>query len=544
MRDPENLRRASGLLALLLFALILCCPLPQGMPPAALRLAAVTVLMVILWLTQAIPIPATSLIPVMAYPLLGIRTTDAVSSAYLDPTVFLFMGGFMIAIGIERWGLHRRIALHVVRLLGFGPRRMVFGFLTATALLSMWLSNTACTMMMLPITLALLAAIADSLPASSASSPPVDRSAGMQRLGSALLLSIAYGATIGGFATPIGTPTNIAFFGFWGRFAESLPGAPPISVAQWMLVFVPLSAALLAATGIVLTWRMPGLPGTAGLGRGFFRDRLRELGPPSREEWLVLAIFATTAALWILRAEIKLGEETWYVGWGPLVARFLVERFDVDPQLAGRAVHDSTVAIGMAVLMFCLPARRDETGQPRRLLDWEAVEQRMPWGMLLLIGGGFAVADAFDATELSAWIGAQFEQTFRGANVVALVLGVCVLMTFLTEFATNVVVINALLPVLAAASISLGVDPRLLLIPATIAASCGFMLPMGTPPNAIVFSTGRITMREMMARGLVLNLLSIVLTTAFTFALLSPLLGVKLDGAPEWLPAAEERESP
>ena len=194
--------------------------------------------------------------------------------------------------------------------------------------------------------------------------------------------------------------------------------------------------------------------------------------------------------------------------------------------------------MGMALLMFCLPAGASDQGEPRRMMDWETVESRLPWGTLLLIGGGFAVAEAFDATGLSKWVGEEFETRFQGAGVIALVLGICVLSTFLSEFTTNVVLVNTLLPVLAAAAVSMRIDPRLLLIPATISASCAFMLPIGTPPNAIVFSTGRVTMRDMMSYGLLLNLIGVVLVTLATFVLLAPIFGISLTSAPDWLPEA------
>jgi sodium-dependent dicarboxylate transporter 2/3/5 len=511
MNDPAHLRRLGGWLALALFALTLASPRPDGMPPEAHRLAGVTLAMIALWFSQALPIAVTSLLPLVVYPLLGIRDVDDVSRSYLDPAVFLFMGGFFIAIGIEKWGLHRRIALTIVGALGFGPRRVVFGFMAATAFLSMWMSNTATAMLMLPIGLALLAAIEQEI--GRATDSGAGGGAGLARLGRGLLLGIAYGASIGGLTTPIGTPTNIAFFRYWN--SQTLFDLPAISTAEWMGVFVPLGAALLVCAGIVLTWRMPALPATTNLGRGFFRERLRELGPATRPELMMLTIFVATAALWILSKPLQ----ALLVAWGA------TEGF------ARVAVNDTVIAIGMATLAFCLPAGTDAAGEPRRLLDWETVEARMAWGILLLIGGGFAVADAFDATGLSPWVGERFEAAFRGAGTVELVIGLCVLVTFLTEFATNVVLVNSLLPVLAAAAMSLGIDPRLLLVPATICASYGFMLPISTPPNAIVFSSRRLTMRDMLGIGLVLNLLGIVLMVVVTFTLLIPVFGLSTTGA-------------
>ena len=515
MNDPEFLRRLGGWVALALFLAVLLCSPPADMPPAAQRLAAVTLAMVVLWFSQALPLAVTALLPLAAYPLLAILPVKEVSQAYLDPAVFLFMGGFFIALAIEKWGLHRRMALHIVRAIGFGPRRVVFGFLLATAFLSMWISNTATTMLMLPIGLALLSAIEFEL------GPEGNAAAGacLSHLGRGLLLAIAYGASIGGLATPIGTPTNIAFRRFWESNPQ-FPGAPQTSTAEWMAVFVPVSVVLLLATGVVLTWRMPPLNGAERLERGFFRERLKELGPPRRQELTVFAVFLATAALWVLLKPLQL----------------LVMQLGGTEAFAQGAVHDTVIAMGMATLLFCLPAGVNEAGVSRRLLDWETVESRTPWGMLLLIGGGFAVAEAFDATGLSHWVGARFEIAFHGAGTLALIVGVCVLATFLTELTTNVVLVNTLLPVLAAAAVSLRIDPRLLLIPATISASCAFMLPIATPPNAIVFSSGRISMRAMMSHGVLLNVIGIVVVVAATYALLVPVFGISVEGPPEWLP--------
>ncbi len=534
MQRAELIRRWGGLIGAVLFGVVWWWP-ETSLPDEAQRLAAVTVLMVVLWLTQAIPIPATALIPLAAYPLLGILPIDAVSRAYLDPNVFLFMGGFFIALGIEKWNLHRRMALHIVRAIGFGPRRLVYGFMLATAFLSMWISNTATSMLMLPIGLALLAAVGEELGAAG----PRDPDPSLRRLERGLLLGIAYGASIGGFATPIGTPTNIAYLRFWEGSAQ-FADAPRTSTAEWIACFGPLSLLLLFVTGIVLTWRMPPLPGSDQLGRGFFAARLKELGPPRRQELVMLLLFVTTAILWITRSPIELGDVTVVPGWGPRLQRWLVDGLGAAPEVARGAAHDAVVAMGMAILMFCVPAGESSDGELQRMMDWETVEARMPWGMLLLIGGGFAVAEAFDATGLSRWVGQEFEANFRDAGTLVLIIGICLLSTFMTEFTTNVVLINTLLPVLAAAAISLRIDPRLLLIPATISASCAFMLPIATPPNAIVFSSGRLTMRDMMGYGVVLNFVGVALVTLATFILLAPIFGISLTSPPEWLPASPQ----
>lgn len=539
MRSADAVQRLGGVVALLACAAVFLMPTPAGMTPAAQRLTAMTVLMVVLWLTQAIPIAVTSLIPIAAYPLLGIRAIDDVSASYMSPYVFLFMGGFLIAIGIEKWNLHRRMALHIVSALGFGQRRIVFGFMGATAFLSMWISNTASTMLMLPIAVALLTAIGDIVTGDSGE-PELDPQGfprEISRLSRALLLAIAYGASCGGLTTPVGTLTNSAFLGFWSK-NEMLAAVPPPSTGEWIAVWAPMSLAMLVCVGSLLTWRLPRLAATETLGRNFFRDRLRKMGAATPQEKTMFVVFLTTAALWLLRKPLQVGDTTLLPGWGPHLKEFLTTRWHAPAEAVSGAVHDAGVAMAMAILMFCIPAGRDEHQRRRRLLDWETAEQRMPWGMLLLVGGGFALADAFQATGLSLWVGDRFEAVFHGAAVWQLVLGVCLLVTFLTEFTTNVVMINALLPILAAAAVSLRIDPRLLLIPATISASCAFMLPIATPPNAIVFGSRRIAMRDMMTFGFGLNLVGVVLVTIFTFAVMVPVFGIATDGPPEWLPAS------
>lgn len=532
MYNVERIRRLGGLAAIAAFAVVWWWP-QTSLPADAQRLAAVTALMIGLWITEAIPIPATSLIPLVAYPLLGILPIDVVSSTYLDPTVFLFMGGFFIALGIEKWNLHRRIALHIVRAIGFGPRRLVFGFLLATGFISMWISNTATAMLMLPIGMALLAAVEQELGAGATDESGQDV---LARLSRGLLLGIAYGASIGGFATPIGTPTNIAYMRFWEGSAQFAAG-PRMSTACWIAVFAPTSLVFLLCAGIVLTWGMPAFPSGRQFGRGFFAARLKELGPPSWQEIVMAIVFIATAALWISRSRIELGGVTVLPGWGPAVQHWLTDRYQVSAEVAKGAAHDAVVAMGMALLLFCLPAGETADGEPRRMMDWPSVESKMPWGMLLLIGGGFAVAEAFEAVGLSEWVGQRFEATFAGAGMLALVIGIALLATFLSELATNVVLINTMLPVLAAVAMSLRIDPRLLLIPATIAASCGFMLPIATPPNAIVFSSGKIPMRYMTRTGLILNLLGVGLITIATFTLLLPVFEIHVTEPPEWLPA-------
>ena len=510
-------------LALLLYVL----PEVADLSRAAQNLAAVTVLMATLWITHALPIAVTSLIPLAAFPLLGIQPSDKVSNAYIDQNIFLFLGGFIIALGIEKWGLHQRMALHIVRLLGTSPQRMVLGFMLATGFISMWISNTAATLLMLPIGLALMTSLGN-LPLDSEALTPAERAglekqrdSALAKMMTVLLLGIAYSASIGGFTTLVGTPTNVTFLTIW---RQSFPAGPEISAGQWMMAITPLGVLYLLIAWWSLTWNLPAIPAADNLDRGFFTNRIRQLGPPSRPEWLMLAVFAATAFLWMFRKPLTFGQTVLMPGW---------EDWRVLEWIGAKGLHDSTVAMGMALLMFILPARRTDEGRTEHLMDWKTAE-RLPWGILLLIGGGFALAGAFESTGLSQFLGQKFSAIVHGWPAWAVVAGTCLLLTFLTELTSNVATVATLVPILAQAALELGIDPRLIMIPATIAASSAFMLPIATPPNAIVFGSGRIEMGQMVCYGIVLNLLGVILITGAMFLLIVPQLGISLEGLPDW----------
>ena len=513
--NPEDVDPASGLL-----------------PPRAQRLAAVTVLMAVLWVSQTIPIAATSLIPLAAFPFLGIQSAKEVSKEYINENIFLFLGGFMIALGIEKWGLHRRMSLHIVRIIGGGMKRVVLGFMLATAFLSMWISNTASTLLMLPIGLALLTSLGEGLGDGDQSQPDKGEPEAIKKLSAMLMLAIAYSASIGGLTTLVGTPTNLQYQKIWTDSfpADRFPDAPEISAGEWMLTFVPLGAVLLLCAWGVLVRGLPVVPGSEKFSRRFFTDRLKALGPASRAEKLMLAVFTTTALLWLFRKPLRIGSEPILPGWGDGVAWLLS-----DWGVTNATLHDSTVAIAMALLMFFLPAGKDDAGKTQFLMDWKTTE-RLPWGILLLIGGGFAIAGAFQQTGLAEFLGRWFADAFAGQPVVVLIGATCFGMTFLTEFTSNVATVSAILPILstAAANPDIHIDPRLIMIPATISASCAFMLPIATPPNAIVFGSGKVSIGQMARYGILLNLLGVVLVTAATFLLLVPQLGISLGEFPSW----------
>ena len=516
---------------------VLLVPTPDGLNPAGQRLAAVVLLMAVWWVTQAMPVAVTSLLPLALFPLLGIQPAREVGQSYLSDMSFLYLGGFIIALGIERWGLHRRIALLTVTAVGTSPKRIVLGFLLATFGLSMWISNTATTLLMLPIATALLATLeglrvprADAVrgltpPGSpeDSTAPPLPPDRAFDHFAFALILGIAYAASIGGLTTLVGTPTNIAFVNIWMR---QFPGEPVISAGQWMLTWAPFGFVFLLFTWQWLVWGLKTPAGFDGLDRRFFLTRIRELGAVRRGEWIMLTLFILTALLWIFRTDFKIGAEPLFPGWNRVTSSWLMA-WDISKKDALDYISDATVGMTVAALMFVIPVDRNHRGQTRFLMDWETAS-KLPWDILLLFGGGFAIAGAFESTKLSVWVGQVFSHVAAGQPVWVLIAAVCLLLTFLTEFTSNVATINALLPIIAAASVALDVDPRLLMIPATISASCAFMLPIGTPPNAIVFGTGRIRMGRMAVNGLVLNLVGVVLVTLATLWLMVPQLGIRL----------------
>ena len=474
------------------FGVLLVLPVPEGMDPPAWRAAAVAVLMAVWWMTEALPIAATSLVPLALFPVLGVTTIDAAAAPYANPIIFLFLGGFLLAKGMERWGLHRRLALGVIDRVGAAPRRIVLGFLLAAALLSMGISNTATAVLMLPIALS----VVDLARRDDVGSDDDDR-----RFALVLLLSVAYGCSVGGMATLIGTPTNALLAGF---VAETY-GAD-LSFAAWLAVGVPLAAVGLVVVYVMLTRvvypvRLASIPG----GAAFVRERRRALGPMAAPERRVAVVFGTVATLWVLR---------------PLVER-----------VVGGA-SDAGIAVAGALALFALPAGRPAPGAPSgagrgaRLLDWETA-RTLPWGVLLLFGGGLSLAAAIADTGLAAWLGGRL----AGAAALptwALVGLVVALVVVLTELTSNTATAAAFLPVLGALAASTGTDPLLLLVPATVAASCAFMLPVATPPNAIVFGSGHVSIREMARAGVWLNVAFVVVVTALAALALPALTGTVL----------------
>lgn len=472
MALPER-QQVGLILGPLLFFPLLLMPTPEGMDAAAQAVAAITTLMATWWICETVPMAITALLPVVLFPLLGVMPTGDVTGAYANQLIFLFLGGFMIAMALQKWQMHRRIALHTLRLVGVERRRIMLGFLLATALLSMWISNTATALMMLPIALAIIAnqqqqdGVAD------------------QRFASTLMLAIAWSASIGGVATLIGSPPNAILAGFIERMTGTT-----IGFAQWMGFALPLTIIMLLLAWLYLRYLMgPGQAGEGSDQRKLIQEQLLELGPMRREEKHLLAVFLCVAIGWILPGLVTI------------------------PWLDG--VGDASIAIAGALLLFLIPASRGELGERRFLLDWRSAVA-LPWDILLLFGGGFALAAGFESSGMTEWSVSQLGG-LHGVPPWLLVVAITGVVIFLTGVTSNTATATIVLPIAGALALAMGMPASLLMIPAAIAASYAFMLPVGTPPNAIVFAGGHISVMHMAKTGLWLNLVATLVVSGFVW---------------------------
>ncbi len=469
--------------------------------PEVTRMAAVALLMAGWWITEAIPIPATSLLPVALFPLLGILDGRNTAATYFNHLIFLFIGGFLFALAMQKWDLHRRIALRILRILGTSPPRIVLGFMTSTWFLSMWISNTASTMMMVPMAMAILVPLREHLEASES-----------RRLSIALILGTAYSASIGGMATLIGTPPNMSL----ARILEILfPNAPELSFANWLLLALTLSTIFLVVAWQVLC-RIARLHGTSiQIDSDYFSREHQNMGPMTGEQRSIAVLFVLLVCGWMFRSDFHLFSLT-IPGWSNLLP---------NPSYA----DDGTVAIIVALLLFLIPSRQNR-GQ--MLMDWNSAAG-MKWGIVLLFGGGFALATGFKASGLSEWFGTQLA-ALEGIHPLLLIFIICTTLTFLTELTSNMATTEVVLPVLGSMAVAIHTDPLLLMIPATLSASCAFMLPVATAPNAIAFGTGEIRIADMMRYGFILNLIGILLITATVWLLGDAAFGIQADSLPDW----------
>lgn len=433
-----------------------------------------TLWIAIWWVSEAVPIAVTSLLPIVLFPLTGALDLSTTTEAYGHKYVFLYLGGFIIAIAIEKWKLHKRIALYIIRGIGTDVSKIILGFMVATAFLSMWISNTATAVMMLPIGMSIVAQLKDN--------PSTDVNENLI-FGKALMLGIAYSASIGGMATLIGTPPNLVLAGY----VEEVYNIE-ISFWQWMKFGFPIAVLLLIIawyyiTHVAFTFKQKKFPG----GKEEIERLIKELGPMKREEKTVLAVFALTAICWIGRS-------------------FLLEPF-----IPG--IDDTIIAIAAGIILFTLPARGKE-----RIIAWEDAV-KIPWGIILLFGGGMALAASFETTGLAAWLGAQMT-LLKGLPLLVLLLVVITSVNFITEFTSNLATTAMLLPILAPIAIGLGVNPYVLMVATTVAASCAFMLPVATPPNAVVFGSGYLRIPDMVKTGFAMNIISIILLTLMVYFIL------------------------
>jgi sodium-dependent dicarboxylate transporter 2/3/5 len=467
--------------------------------------AAIALLMAIWWITEAIPLAATSLLPLILFPIFGIMDGKAVSSEYINNVIFIFIGGFLVALAMERWNLHKRLALRILKLLGVQPRFILLGFMSATAFISMWISNTATAMMMVPIGIAVVSNLEEIL--------GIEK---VRKFAIAIFLGIAYSASLGGIATLIGTPPNLVFVKIFNTF---FPKAPVISFAQWFFFALPVSVVFLFIVWGLLSLMFCPRKGL-GLDEQIFSDQYKALGPISFEEKIVLVDFFILVLLWIFRADINIGSFT-IPGWSNLFP--YPEFFD-----------DGTVGITMAFILFLIPTRnRNGSNGGRRILTWKTASG-LPWDIVLLFGGGFALASGFTTSGLSAWLGKQLEG-LGSLPPILVVACICFLITFLTELTSNTATAQILLPILATLAVSIRVNPLLLMIPGTISASLGFMLPVGTPPNAIVFGTKRVRIADMVRVGLILDIIGIIIVTLAIFLLGKAVFGIDLSQMPAWM---------
>ncbi|MFD2532861.1 SLC13 family permease [Gracilimonas halophila] len=483
----SNLGKHLGLIGgVVVLILLMLTPTPEGLSDAAWKTAAITILMGIWWLTEAIPIFVTALLPIVLFPMFGVTTISEATSPYANPLIFLFMGGFIIALAMEKWDLHKRIAISIVSFVGIKPSSIIIGFIIAAAFLSMWVSNTATAIMMLPIAMSILEL--------------VDREEGSDKINFeiVLILCIAYACNIGGMGTLIGTPPNALLAGF---VLENY--GIEITFFDWMLVGVPIVVLSLPLMYLVLTKviypiKIKVLPG----GKELIQKQMNELGLISSEEKKVAAVFLGVALLWIFR---------------PFLSNYIP------------GISDAGIAIAASIVLFIIPS---DLKKNVFLLKWSDTK-RLPWGVLILFGGGLSMASAISSTGLATWIGNGIG-ALDTWPILLIIFIVISLIIFLTEMTSNTASTAAFLPILASVAIGLGENPLLLAIPTVLGASCAFMLPVATPPNAIVYGSGKIAIPEMAKAGFWLNILFILLLTLASYTIIGFVFGIEIGVLPDW----------
>lgn len=497
-KKPYSKGQQVGLiLGPMLFVLTLIFFFPEGLSTEGRFVLASTLWIATWWITEAIPIPVTSLMPLILLPLTGSMEGSAVASAYGNDIIFLFLGGFFIATAMEKWDLHRRIALFIIAVIGTSTQRILLGFMSATAFLSMWVSNTAAVMMMIPMALAITAQVAATLKGQKDGSD-------LPKFEKSMLFGVGYAGTIGGFATLIGTPPTIILAGQ----VRELFGIE-ISFASWMLFATPLMIIVLLSTWyylakIAFKINLKQIPG----GKELIQDERKKLGKISYEEGVVSAVFVFAAFMWI-------SKDFFWSGESALIY-----------QLPG--ISDGMIAMMATVLLFLIPAKASP-----RVLEW-ADSKDIPWGVLLLFGGGLAIAAGFQSSGLSSWLGEQLT-ILDGLHIFIIIAGATLLIMMLTEITSNTATATMIMPILGALAVAIDVHPLALMAPCAIAANCAFMLPVGTPPNAIIFGTGKLKIIEMVKTGFALNVFSTILIVLFAYFMLPLIFNIDLTTFPEGL---------
>ncbi len=455
--------------------------------PKVTFMAGIALWMAVWWFTEAVHLAVTALVPFLFMPLLGIAEAKAVAQQYTDSIIFLFLGGFMIAFAIEKWGLHKRIALKVLSVVGSQPRNILLGVMLSTYLISNWISNTATTMMLIGAVLALISELHELM------------HEGQKKLAAALLLGLAFAATIGGMATPVGTPPNMFFF---KEYNKAFPQNHDLNFLTWAKIGFPLSLTFLIICYFVLKTYYLKKNVVCNIERNYFKDTYKKLGVMPYEQKVILGIFIACVLLWFTRENIPF-ENFEIKGWKNLFSN-------------PKYLDDASVAIAAALLLFLIPSKQNK-GQA--MLLWEDA-QKIRYDIILMFGSGFALAYGFDVSGLSDWLASSLT-FFKGVPLIVLILGICFIVTIISEFASNIASIQLCIPIMIAIQKDLNVHPLLLMMPATFAASLGFMLPVATAANTIVFGSKKIDIKDMFRIGIILDIAGILLISLFLYFYLS-----------------------
>lgn len=446
-------------------------------------MAGVAVWMCVWWFSEAVNLAITALVPVFILPILGISNAKDIAQQYSDSIIFLFIGGFMLAFAIEKWNFHKRIALKILSKVGHSPSTILLGVMLSSFLISNWISNTATTMMLFSAVFALIQETKEHITGKS------------KKFAAALLLGLAFSATIGGMATPVGTPPNMYFF---KAFKEAFPLENNLNFFKWSLIGYPIATVFLFLTYVILNWYFIKNKCQLNIGKNYFKENYKKLGKFSYEEKWVFALFVMCILLWFTRADIEFGSIN-FKGWN---------HFFVNPKY----IDDSLVAIFAALILFLVPSKQNKN---EALLVWDDAK-KLRYDIILMFGSGFALAYGFEVSGLSVWL-SQNLAGLKGVSNIVLIFGICVVVTIISEFASNIASIQLAIPVMIALQKDLNISPLLLMMPATFAASLGFMLPVATAANTIVFGTKQIDIKDMFKVGIVLDIIGIILITVMCY---------------------------